>query len=359
MKNLFLTLTIALVLSQLSGCMAVFKLIQSEATITHQLDDLVVMKTARSLLRRDRGLIFEICKTFYKSYQDVFDVIIVVSNIPKDVFDNSKIGYHGAMATVRNVEIGTGASQFDHGDMFFSRNSLRGVMHLPSANLLMGGPSLHEFMHLWVVDREVIPTVLEAHWGFSSVHGQLGGFDLDNLVDLGEGKYSAGVFGINANFGNSLPYAPLELYLAGWIAAEEVPDIWVAEDGEYQFEVDPSNRDKKKIQQGPDGSPIFTATNTSIWSIDQIVDVLGERIPNVRDSQKEFRVAVVLVGNEDFPVTDEDIEFLRTQVALFSSKSSLRTSKEPGMYNFWDATGGRASIHTDGLNDLQRHPEYN
>ena len=66
------------------------------------------------------------------------------------------------------------------------------------------------------------------HWGFSSANGVLGGFDSAELVRLGNGRYAAGSFG---TLGNDLPYSPIELYLAGLIAPEEVPDLWVANDG--------------------------------------------------------------------------------------------------------------------------------
>ena len=315
------------------------------------------MQTSRSLTKRDKMLNFEICKTFYKNYQDVFDVLFVISNVPRQKFVDGEVGYYGVMAVVRNDELGTGVEIFDHGGWFYSQSTLRGVMHLPAKDLLGGGPSLHEFMHLWVLDREVIPTVIEGHWGFSSVNGQLGGFDINKLVELDDGKYSAGLFGINANFGNSLPYAPLELYLAGWISADEVPDTWVAEDGEFQFVANPDNHVVKKQQTGPEGSPIFKATHVSTWSIEQIIGVLGERVPSFEDSQKAFRVAAVLVGSEEFPVTQNDIEFVRVQVELFSRKASLRESLGLNTYNFWDATGGRASIEADGLQEFRLHSE--
>ena len=351
------TVLTALVLLQLSGCMTISKTFLSQAEITHHLDNLVVMQTSRSLTKRDKMLNFEICKTFYKNYQDVFDVLFVISNVPRQEFVDGEVGYYGVMAVVRNDELGTGVEIFDHGGWFYSQSTLRGVMHLPAKDLLGGGPSLHEFMHLWVLDREVIPTVIEGHWGFSSVNGQLGGFDINKLVELGDDKYSAGRFGINANFGNSLPYAPLELYLAGWIPSDEVMDTWVAEDGEFLFEADPDNPDVKKQQTGPEGFPIFRATQVSTWNIEEIVEALGERVPSFEDSQKTFRVAAVLVGSEEFPVTENDIEFVRAQVEQFSRKSSLRESLGLNTYNFWDATGGRASIEADGLREFRLHTE--
>lgn len=356
-KHFTWTVLTTLFLLQLSGCMTIVKTFQSEAEITHHLDNLVVMQTSRSLTKHDKLLNFEICKSLYKNYQDVFDVIFIISNVPMDTFDAREIGYYGAMGVVRNDELGTGAEIFDRGDWYYSRDTLRGILLLPARHLLGSGPSLHEFMHIWVHDREVIPTVIESHWGFSSVNGQLGGFDINKLVELGDDKYSAGLFGVNANGGNSVPYAPLELYLAGWISSDDVPDIWVAEDGKFLFETDPDNPDVTKQQNGPEGFPIFKATRISTWSIEQIIEVLGERVPSVEDSQKTFRVAAVLVGNEEFPVTDSDIEYVRSQVELFSRKASLRELLGSNTYNFWDATGGRASIEADELQEFRLHLE--
>ncbi|MYD80047.1 MAG: hypothetical protein F4X44_05505 [Gammaproteobacteria bacterium] len=216
-RHLIRTSIVVLVLTQLSGCLTILKTSQAEAKITHHLDNLVVMETSRSLTKYDKMLNFEICKTFYKNYRDVFDVLLIISNVPRDKFEDGEVGYYGKMSLVRNDELGTGVGIFDYGDWYYSEEALRGVMHLPSRNFLGSGPTLHEFMHLWVLDRQVIPTVIEGHWGFGCVHGQLGGIDLKNLVELGEDRFAAGLFGLNANFGNSLPYAPLELNLAGWI----------------------------------------------------------------------------------------------------------------------------------------------
>ena len=79
-------------------------------------------------------------------------------------------------------------------------------------------------MHLWKSDLEVIPSTEHRHWGFSSVGGQLGGFQLDELRSLGDGKYSAGNFAPQRAL-KSVPYSPLEMYLAGFIPSSKVPDI--------------------------------------------------------------------------------------------------------------------------------------
>ena len=157
-----------------------------------------------------------------------------------------------------------------------------------------GGGGLHEMMHRWA--NHVIPTSVGSHWGFSSANGQLGGFDLTDLVRLDNGRYSAGYFGTVANGGNSVPYSPIELYLAGLIPPEEVPDLWVAKDGRWLNEYDDAR------------NRLFTASEIETWSIERIVREHGLRMPNFRHSQKHFRAAAILLVDDLFPETREQLQ---------------------------------------------------
>ena len=109
----------------------------------------------------------------------------------------------------------------------FAQGRLIGLIHFTYRDGILWGPGLHEVMHAWanyIVDPG---SRVGAHWGFSSANGQLGGFDINDLVDRGNDEYTAGRFGTFANGGNSVPYSPIELYLAGWIGPEDVPDLWL------------------------------------------------------------------------------------------------------------------------------------
>lgn len=311
--------------------------------ITQHLDKLVVMETSKKLLNKGYIGQFSICKELLAHYQDAFDLIVIVSNVPYEEQDLDQLGYAGGMYVVRNSTLGIGVTLFDRGKRFGSSQKLKGVIHLPARNLIINGPTLHEIMHLWIDDVEVIPTVVGDHWGFSDVHGQLGGFDKEQFAELGNNQYSAGNFFINANGGNSVPYSPLELYLAGWIPAREVPDIWVLEDGRWVIE-------RGTIKRDLEGNKVFTGKEISHWSIEKIVERIGERVPSYKDSQRVFQLAVVLVGNDKFPVTKADIETVSAQVDLFSRKESIRHLQGfENIYNFWEATGGRAVVETGSL----------
>ena len=188
-------------------------------------DSVVVMRVSGSLKTAEFDL-RALAGRFHAYYPDEFDYLIFVSNLPtRD--HNQHYTYYGIYHHVRNAVRGTGVPVSVYGPA----GTLKGTIHMPYRTAILRGPMLHELLHAWA--NFAVPTAREAHWGFSSANGQLGGFDLDNLVNHGGGRYSAGSFATIANGGNSVPYSPIELYFAGFIPPWEVPDLWVAKDGQW------------------------------------------------------------------------------------------------------------------------------
>ena len=118
-----------------------------------------------------------------------------------------------------------------------------GVQYTPGSM-----PALaHETVHNWanyLDDSFGFGTALDdassalLHWGYTSVNGQLGGFDGSTLrcetpagamppnctpLANGRTRYVTGIYAPQTNTFRSVPYAPLELYLMGLIPASEVP----------------------------------------------------------------------------------------------------------------------------------------
>ena len=298
-------------------------------SVTQFADNVVVIGTSGSLTT-DPFDLSELVRAFYGKYDDVFDFLIFISNLPDREF-NETITYSGISIGIRNdVEgIGLPLRTFRHIE---SVERLKSVVHIPFHDGLERGPALHEIMHTWA--NFVVSTTVRVHWGFSSANGQLGGFDLANLVEHSPGRYSAGGFGTVANGGNSVPYSPIELYLAGFIPASEVPDLWVAHDGAWTNETDAS------------GNRIFTASDIETYSIEQIVSDNGVRDPDYRASQKHFRAALILLVDDVYPATTEALETLSVSVEAFSRAGSDGVDH---LFNFWEATGGRATLVMDGL----------
>ena len=257
-----------------------------------------------------------------------------------DIDDHQHSHYYGVYSSVRNDVAGTGRSTF-YDSRYGSVDKLKGVIHYPYNRALRSGPSLHEMLHAWA--NFAVPTAVGGHWGFSSAAGQLGGFELGNLVELGDGRYAAGRFGTFANGGNRPAYSPIELYFAGYIPPEEVPDLWVAADGEWVVE-------DGTFVRTEDGYAVFSADDVGTYSIEDIVAKNGARVPSMADAQWHFRVAVVLLTDDDHPATTEQLDLLSQHAAWFS----LPTNDEHYLHNFFEATGGRGSVTMGGLSQFRK-----
>ena len=129
-----------------SGCAALFP----NLSVAHHTDRLVVMESHNRVnLAGNQGLV-KICREFYRHYEDVFDVLVLVYHSQNQVVDlwGSNVG--GRMAVVRHNETGTGTNALDIGRVFGSKHRLKGVVQLASPEEILDGVLLHELMHLWV-----------------------------------------------------------------------------------------------------------------------------------------------------------------------------------------------------------------
>ena len=293
-------------------------------------DNSLVMSVPEDLTEKNvhNGLPLEdYAREIYRWFADEFDYLIFLSNLSSIEDFNGRV-YYGVYRPVMNDTEGTGRNIFfDSGPG--SAGKLRGMIHFPYRAGLWRGPGLHELMHSWA--NYAVPTAVGGHWGFSSANGQLGGFNRDNLVELGGGRYSAGRFGTFANGGNGVPYSPIELYFAGLIPPGEVPDLWVAVDGE----------------RADDGS--FTASDVRDYSIEDIVAEHGRRVPASSTAQRHFRAMVVLLMN-DGSISLMQAEQLSEQVSAFSHPGD----DDEFLYNYYEATGGRGTIAMDGLSRVRK-----
>ena len=276
-------------------------------------------------------------RRIYMEFEDAFDHLMFVSNLDKRSRRFSTNFYR----SVRNDIQGIGGGIFSS-SRYGSPEQLLGVIYLTDRVSIKYGPSLHELVHTWAND--VVPTSVRGHWGFSSANGQLGGFALHNLVHLGGNRYTVHNDAV-APYGwarNHLPYSPIELYLAGLIPPDEVPDLWVAEDGEWLIE-------NGAYVLSDEGWRIFTATKVRTITINDIIAEHGERVPDWTTSQKDFQAAAVLLVDDDHPATPEHIQEVSDHVAWFSYPGN---DDDSGLYNFYEATSGRAFITMDGLSEF-------
>lgn len=286
----------------------------------------------------DRHLQFpEFAKSFYSHFSDSFDFLFFVSNVRAS--EARHRGYWGRYLSVRNNTQGIGLGEALRGSLFGSAGKLQGGIELPVLDSsIREGPTLHEIMHRWA-NFVVRPN---PHWEFTSAYGQLGGFKADQLVDLGNGRYTAGSFGTNINRVGSIPYSPIELYLAGFIPAEEVPDLLVAVGAEWLRDAN------GQPVRADNGHFVFTADGIKRYSVEDLIAEHGARVPAYPEAQREFRAATILLIDESHPVYASQLDQLSDEVAKFSHPGDDLSRR----INFFEATGGRATMEMDGLSQF-------
>lgn len=269
---------------------------------------------------------YAVSKMVYEQFKDDFDVLFFTQNQ-----ENAPNGSASTQMDAKNTVQGIGKGLFNNSSLYGSAGKLESTVHLNALTGMRNGPSLHEFFHHWGNSLAQFPTTYGSHWGASSVKGVLGGFDSNSLVDLGGGSWQVAPFSEFTGAGNTTPFAPLELYLMGLIPAADVPDTKIA----INF---------ANYSQNTATTATFTATSISNKTSAQIVVDNGARIPDSTNSQKSFKgLHVVLtktpLANPLWARMDEDTH-------RFSRASASGTAP---LLNFWEATGGRATLELTNL----------
>ena len=93
-----------------------------------------------------------------------------------------------------------------------------------------------------------------------------------------------------------------------------------------------------------DGFGCFSAKKKITLTGEELIGKLGDRFPSYENSQKEFRALTVVITPEK--MTDGEIKEVHEQVTWFSNPGDAGASH----YNFYEATGNRATIKMDELN---------
>ena len=297
-------------------------------------DNVAVMHATTDLTEGYEQMAY--AQDFLKWFSDSFDFIVFYSNLDDADAAALATGYYGVYSPVSNDTLGLGPYGAFYDDRYGSAGRLKGVIHIPYND---HGPLAHELLHAW--SQSVVPSAAGGHWGFSSAGGVHGGFERDALVELGEDRYSAGDFG---GWGGGGGYSPIEMYLAGYVAPQEVPPLWVAADGQWLEEDGVPVYDQLS-------NPVFTATDVREYAIEDIIAAHGPRAPSHADAQWHFRVAAILLTNADHPATDAQLERLSASLSRFSHDGD---DGDANYDNFHEVTNGRGSVTMDGLAELRK-----
>ena len=284
---------------------------------------------------------------FYENFDDQFDFLIFVTSLYQ--FEEQWLGsvysfrrddnpqYHRVSNGVRGIGLPISSNAQKLG----SGGRLQGLVRLSIYRTMAHQAIvLHELMHRW---GAYITGGTQAHWNFSSAYGLLGGFDIADLMDLGGGDYAVRDKWVGGgSFGGPVVYSPIELYVAGFLPLDDVPNLWVGEDVEWV-------RDQSgEVALAQGRYRIFKPGNVRTYTIEEIIAEHGARLPDSSRSQKDFRAVVIMLIDENHPATKWQLDQLSSYVAAFSFPGE----SQDGMYNFYEATGGRGTIAMGGLSEF-------
>ncbi|WP_411030762.1 hypothetical protein [Spongiimicrobium sp. 3-5] len=263
-----------------------------------------------------------VTQKIYQYIEDDYDLIIILSvetSHPDGLF-------FGRSSFIKNDVMGIGAPIFDNTATYGSSGRLKSIIYMPRSEYIRQGPFLHEIAHSWG-NHGFLDTTVGGHWGYASTGGQLGGFD--ELVSLGNDTYRGRLnggdgFGTFANGGNTVPYGNVELYIMGLIGADDIEPV--------QLAVNP-------VAGATFGE--FTADAIETITAADIVAQHGARVPNVENSQKNFKALTVLISPET--IEQDKIDATHSDLENFSRQAEPDASWGNAL-NFWEATDARATI---------------
>ncbi len=248
---------------------------------------------------------------FYRSFADIYDFVYL--------FPDSSMGdIAGMSGNVFNDVTGIGKPPHDNRVRHGSRRLLNYMIIHPHYYV----PLLHETMHHWGADlNELFDTTRFGwHWGYSGVHGQLGGFDPAKLKQNPDGSYSTGGASAYGVAEDALPYAGLELYLAGLVdTLDELGDIPVL------------------INAPTSGDATVFADGVRYVSGGDIVATYGPRDPPASAAQHRFNAAFFWVTAH--PANAASMAYLDLVARLFAG-----LAKAPRVLSFTDATRGVGAV---------------
>ena len=312
-------------------------------------NNVFVLPVAEDLARTWYDLpLEEYTARFHEYFNDKFDFIVFVGNVGYDQLEPDTP--HGAFYRgVKNDVKGIGQSIYADALRWGSAEKLQGVIYINTYNVteewgwsdFASGTLLHELMHRWA--NFVVPPY--SHWEFISENCILG-IDISTMIDHGDGRFS------QVHVPSFAQYCPIELYLAGFISPEDVPDFRVAVDGEWV-----TDGESNDVIRDDNGHRVFTTSGFETYTVDDIIAEYGPRVPDTSQAQKDFRAAVVLLVSSDYPAKRWTLDRLSYEVSWFSHPGERDHTYNPRYSNFYEATGGRGTIAMDGLSEFLKDSE--
>jgi hypothetical protein len=260
---------------------------------------------------------------FYASHEDAYDYLVVFNAEGVEAAPGA-VAYE---VTVRNQRSGYGDSVFDHGLDFGSPRRLQAVLNMgplsqypvdpnavvPARFLSRDTPMTvlgHEAGHLFLAfasvrdpnDPNARPMLGRqlAHWSFL-FNSEASFLEGNRIRD--DGPNATPRFTTVATVQG---YAPLDQYLMGFRAPEEVPPTFLVTDSPNVS----SGSRSPQVGVGFDG-------NRRDIAIQEVIDAVGRRTPDSTVSQRRFRFAFLLIVPAGQTPRADQIAQLETYRSLF------------------------------------------
>ena len=271
------------------------------------------------------------CRILIEQFGDVFDFIVLQTrekvnepqrSIRQAFFSDTKNDVEGIGLEIRDLNVG--ANTFVSGEPFntYSSGTLQGIVF---DNTIDGSPLAHELMHRWVAHAGPELGWLDGEGHFISNSTVNGLMDLDLLggdgrlitredtpfkpVDLV--RNADGTFRLVSRPGEfNATFDPVELYLAGFLPANQVPTMYL-----LFGSIDLGNEDR------------VTATDVQEVTITDLIASAGARVPAHAASQRDFRVGAIVVG--DRPYTEAEYAFITLALRYFESDDAYDGAGSP------------------------------
>jgi subtilase family serine protease/Tol biopolymer transport system component/flagellar hook assembly protein FlgD/fibronectin type 3 domain-containing protein len=269
---------------------------------------------------------------FFKTHKDEYDFIVIFSNFDFKMPESEARAFY---SSIKNDVRGIGQQIFDNSALYGSNGKLQGTIDMGNIANNVSDPLnpafertldtlAHEMLHRWgsyVRFTDATGNLSSALIGKDNSHWSYL-LDTQGSLEYGNQWLSNGNSTFTSGF-NRKYYSPLDLYLMGVIDKSKVPPMLLVDN--------PATDPAKMPETG-----VTISGSARYVSIDDIIAAEGERVPNAKDSQKQFKVAFIFVttpgtftGQELYGIENIRNSYLSRYSILTDGKVLVQVASTP------------------------------
>jgi subtilase family serine protease/flagellar hook assembly protein FlgD len=267
-----------------------------------------------------------IAREFFRTHPDDYDFIIVFTGFSFNLQDPQggggevKAFYSG----VRNGVQGIGIPQFDNGSAFGSAAKLQGYVDMAALSSYTTNPlapdfeqtlliMAHEVLHQWAAHvrfRQADGSLSSALLGESASHWS---FLLDTSASVLYGnQWRDNGDGTFTSTGRLKFFSPLDLYLAGFLAPEEVPPFRL---------IDSPGTDPARLPE----TGVTVSGQARTVRIEDVIAAEGPRVPAAGAAPHDLRAAFLYLLRPGQTAAAEDLAVIEGVRRAFETRFSVLT----------------------------------